>query len=78
MGILRLSKGAQLASNEAIFQELASPGREKIWPERRKKMEKWVRVLRIAAWASFFLAVLLFDLYLGVSVALLLAGPPVP
>ena len=41
-------------------------------------MEKWVRVLRIAAWASFFLAVLLLGLYVGVSVALLLAGPPVP
>ena len=40
--------------------------------------DKWVRVFRIAAWASFFLAVLLFDLYVGVSVVLLLAGPPVP
>jgi len=46
--------------------------------EEKMDKDKWVRAFQVAAWASFFLAVLLFDLYLGVSVALLLAGPPVP
>jgi len=46
--------------------------------EEKMDKDKWVRALRVAAWASFFLAVLLLDLYLGLSVALLLAGPPVP
>jgi len=46
--------------------------------EEKMDKDKWVRVLRIAAWAGFFLAVLLFGLYMGVLVALLLAGSPVP
>ena len=40
--------------------------------------DKWVRALQVAAWVMFFIAMLLLGLYLGVSVALLLAGPPVP